>query len=96
MNAVCEVVNSVIVYLWSLAIIIVTVDNVCIEVMSLHITRSTLERCHNNLNTLTQAVEELITIANSSYHGYHIIIAGQSSTRLNSYNQSIVILWKGW
>lgn len=34
------------------------IDNVCIEVMSLHITRSTLERCHSNLNTLSQAVEE--------------------------------------
>jgi len=37
-------------------------DNVCIEVMSLHITRSTLERCHSNLNTLSEIIEELVML----------------------------------
>ena len=59
--------------------------------MSLHITRSTLERCHSNLNTLAEAVEESVGLASSSYRGYHGTITEQSSTKLNSYNQSIVI-----
>lgn len=65
------------------------VDNVCIEVMSLHITRSTLDRCHSNLNTLAQTIEKWVTM-DISYHGYSSLTV-QSNTKPNSYNQNIVI-----
>ena len=33
-------------------------DNVCIEAMSVNISRRTLDRCHNNLDKLAEKVRE--------------------------------------
>ncbi|GAB6021689.1 General transcription and DNA repair factor IIH helicase subunit XPD [Chamberlinius hualienensis] len=35
------------------------IDNVCIDALSVHITRNTLEKCSNNLDVLTKTVESM-------------------------------------
>lgn len=80
--------------LFSIIVLSSGIDNVCIEALSLHITRSTLERCYNNLNTLAEAVEEWVALTSTGYHGYCRNVTGLNSIKQNSYSQSIVTLWK--